>query len=203
MPPQEQQTSAQEKREGLNERALVRRILDGDEQAFNAFYEAHKKRLERTAIHFLGAGHPSIPDVLQDTFLNAIPKLPEFRYESTLFTWLNHFVVNFCFQVLKKGKKTLPVETEWLEETAGLRGTSGEMADSKAWSGALAEEIKGLDPEQRQILTLREIEGKSYGEIGREMKLAPGTVMSRLSRARQELRQRLVKKKALFGLFWK
>jgi RNA polymerase sigma-70 factor (ECF subfamily) len=180
------------------ERLLVRRILAGDEQAFNQLYESHKKRLERTAIHFLGAGHPQIEDVLQNTFLHSLPKLREFRFESSLFTWLNHFTVNFCYQALKKGNKTTLPGTEVLQDLAEDRKARA----PEAWQKAVHEEIEALSPEHRQMIQKRDIEGASYRDMARELKLAPGTVMSRLARARAELRKRLKKKRALFHIFW-
>ena len=107
--------------------------------------------------------------------------------------------MNFCWQALKKGKKSEPVETETLEDLGARRALKGQPGGPGL---DLAEEIAKLSPEFRQVLVKRELESKSYQEIARELKLAPGTVMSRLARARQELSRRLKKKKALFGLFW-
>ena len=178
----------------MEERELVKKILDGDESAFQHFYDTHKKRLEHTAIHFLGAGNASIADVLQETFIAALPKLKEFRFESTLYTWLNRFTVNFCFQALNKGKKTLLSETEDMEAFARPQAADA----SPELKQALHDEIAALSPEHREVIQMKDIEGRPYDEIASQLKLAPGTVMSRLSRARKELGKRLQGKKALF-----
>jgi RNA polymerase sigma-70 factor (ECF subfamily) len=183
----------------MDERELVGKIISGDEAAFQLFYDTHKKRLEYTAIHFLGSGHPAIPDVLQETFIAVLPKLKEFRFESSLYTWLNRFTVNFCFQALNKGKKTL------LTETKDMEGWSKPLRSeaSPELRKALNDEILALSEEHRDVIIRRDIEGRSYQEIADEFKLAPGTVMSRLSRARAELRKRLAGKKALFESLWR
>jgi RNA polymerase sigma-70 factor (ECF subfamily) len=183
----------------MDERELVTKIIAGDEAAFQIFYDAHKRRLEHTAIHFLGAGNPSIPDVIQETFISVLPKLKEFRFESSLYTWLNRFTVNFCFQALNKGKKTLLSETEDIEAWAKPSRSDA----SPELKSALNEEIMALSEEHRQVLLLKDIEGRTYSDIATELNLAPGTVMSRLSRARKELKKRLEAKKAVFESLWR
>lgn len=183
----------------MDERELVAKIISGDEAAFQVFYDTHKKRLEYTAMHFLGAGHPSIPDVLQETFMAVLPKLKDFRFESSLYTYLNRFTVNFCFQALNKGKKTLLAETEELEAWAKPSDPSA----SNDLKQALNDEILALSPEHRDVIIRKDIEGRSYDEIAKELRLAPGTVMSRLSRARKELKKRLEGKKAVFESLWR
>ena len=183
----------------MDERLLVNRVLEGDEAAFDELYQSHKRRLERTAIHFLGASHPSLDDVLQETFMAALPKLAEFRFESTLYTWLNRFVVNFCFQAMKKGKKQLPTETEDMEaQMAPLA-----KVEDPDLSRILNEELAKLSDEHREAIQLRDIEGHSYLEIAKTLKLAPGTVMSRLARARSDLRERLSARDIVLKSLWK
>jgi RNA polymerase sigma-70 factor (ECF subfamily) len=183
----------------MDERELVAKIISGDEAAFQLFYDTHKKRLEYTAIHFLGAGHPSIADVLQETFIAVLPKLKDFRFESSLYTWLNRFTVNFCFQALNKGKKTLLAETEELEGWSKPRVSEA----SPELQRALNDEILALSEDHRDVIIRKDIEGRSYQDIAAELKLAPGTVMSRLARARAELRKRLEGKKAVFESLWR
>ena len=183
----------------MDEKELVKLILEGDEKAFQHFYDAHKKRLEHTAIHFLGAGNPAIADVIQETFLASFPKLKDFEFKSSLYTWLNRFTVNFCFQALNKGKKTELWETEQLEAVA-QRGNSHLGSDS--WKTLLHQEIAQLSPEHREVIQMKDMEGYTYTEIAEKLQLAPGTVMSRLSRARQELKKALSTKKEVIDSMW-
>lgn len=178
----------------MDEHELVAKIIAGDEAAFQIFYDSHKRRLEHTAIHFLGAGNPSIADVLQETFIAVLPKLKEFRFESSLYTWLNRFTINFCFQALNKGKKTLLSETKDIEAWAKPPYSEA----SPELKSALNDEILALTEEHRDVIVRKDIEGRTYSDIAQELHLAPGTVMSRLSRARKELKKRLEAKKAVF-----
>jgi RNA polymerase sigma-70 factor (ECF subfamily) len=182
----------------LAERRLVQRILKGDEEAFLSFYNTHKKRLARTAAHFLGYTDPAVEDVIQDTFAAAYPQLKNFRFESTLYTWLNRFTVNFCFQVINKRKKTLLSETEKLEGySAKVNSGAPDLLKQ-----ALLQDIESLEKDHQDVVRMKDIEGRSYIEIADTLGLAPGTVMSRLSRARTKLRERIDERKEAYAAFF-
>jgi RNA polymerase sigma-70 factor (ECF subfamily) len=181
------------------ERRLVKKILKGDEEAFLVLYNNHKHRLARTAAHFLGYTDPSIEDVVQDTFATAYPKLKEFRFESSLYTWLNRFTVNFCFQTINKRKKTVLSETEKLEGYAARITPNAPDLLKKA----LLQDIETLDEDHREVVRLKDLEGHTYLQIADELGLAPGTVMSRLSRARAKLKERIGERKEVYDDFFK
>ena len=181
------------------EQALVAAILAGDEAAFEQLYRTVKPRLLRTAAHFLGYQDSGAEDAVHDALTAALPHFKNFRFESSLYTWLNRFVVNFCFHQLKKRKKTVLVETIQLE------GWSKPLDFSapESLKRAIGDELKQLGPEHAQVIRLRDLEGRSYEETAQELGLAVGTVMSRLARARAALKPRLEKRKAMYDAFWK
>lgn len=182
----------------LAERQLVARILKGDEAAFLSFYNSHKKRLARTAAHFLGHRDAGLEDVIQETFAAAYPRLKDFLFESTLYTWLNRFCINFCFQALNKRKKTLLSETEELEGYSAKVN----MNAPDPLKQALLQDIDTLSAEHQEVLKMRDIEGQAYADISKTLKVAPGTVMSRLSRGRKELREKIRERKDAYQEFW-
>lgn len=183
-----------------DEKVLVKRILDGDESAFLEIYGAYKHRLARTAAHFLGSLDSGVEDVVQETFAMALPKLKDFRFESSLYTWLNRFTVNFCFQTINKRKKTLASQTKDIEAFVVKATKPGAP---KLYRGALYQDIEALSPQHEEVIRWKDIEGMSYLEIADRLKIAPGTVMSRLSRARKELKKRLKARKKIYEAFWK
>jgi RNA polymerase sigma-70 factor (ECF subfamily) len=184
-------------REG--ERALVAAILAGDERAFEQLYRDLKPRLLRAAGHFLGHQDTAAEDAVHDALAAALPLLKEFRFESSLYTWLNRFVVNFCYKELKKRKKNVLTETIQLE---GWSKPLGPEAPPEL-RRAIEDELKALSPEHAQVLRLRDLEGRSYEECAKALGLAPGTLMSRLARARAALKPRLLRRKAMYDSFWK
>lgn len=183
----------------VGERALVAAILAGDERAFEQLYKDVKPRLLRAAGHFLGHQESSAEDAVHDALAAALPHLKDFRFESSLYTWLNRFVVNFCYHQLKKRKKTV------LAETIQLEGWSKPLNPSapEGLKRAIAGELEELSPEHAEVIRLRDLEGRSYEETAQVLGIAVGTVMSRLARARAALKIRLEKRKAMYAAFWK
>ncbi len=169
------------------EKELVRRILKGDESAFQELYATHRKALIRACYYFLGQD-PEVEDVVQDAFLKALKYLPNFRFECSLGTWLNHIAANLCRDLLEKRKKSLPVSLDYFLQTPSRtqgRGYPPEALD------AIREEIKLLDGRDRELLTLREMEGASYEVIAYKLRIPLGSVTSGLYRARQRLIERV------------
>lgn len=71
-----------------DERQLVRRMLDGEERAFNAFFESYFARVYRFALPRLNGDVEATREVVQSTLSKAMRKLPDYRGESALFTWI-------------------------------------------------------------------------------------------------------------------
>jgi RNA polymerase sigma-70 factor (ECF subfamily) len=183
----------------VGERALVAAILAGDEDAFEQLYRDLKPRLLRAAGHFLGHQDSGAEDAVHDALAAALPHLKDFRFESSLYTWLNRFVVNFCYHQLNKRKKNVLTETIQLEGWAKPLSPDAPQELRRAIEADLAE----LSPDHAQVIRLRDLEGRSYEETAQVLGLAVGTVMSRLARARAALKIRLEKRKAMYAAFWK
>lgn len=182
-----------------DERQLVARILNGDDAAFDELYKGLKPRLLKAAAHFLGYGDPSVEDVVQECFAKALPHLKEFRFEASLFTWFNRFVVNLCFQELNKRKKTV------LAEPIELEGWSQPLNPKvpEALRQAILAELQALPQDQAEVLRRRDLEGQAYLDIAQELGLAPGTVMSRLHRGRLALGEKIRARADVYKEFWK
>ena len=127
-------------------------------------------------------------DVIQDAYVRALKSFGQFRGNSSK-TWLLAIVRNCCFTALHKGKpahftdQTAEPADQGPDPEAELIRT----ADARRLNAAL----EALVPEFREVFVLRELEGLSYKEIASVSSLPIGTVMSRLSRARRDLRRLL------------
>jgi RNA polymerase sigma-70 factor (ECF subfamily) len=170
-----------------NEKELVQRVLAGDATAFQEMYLAYRKPLIRACYYFLGQD-PEVEDVVQETYLKALKYLPNFRHDCSLSTWLNHIAANLCRDLLEKRKKSMPVSLDYFLNTPSK--TQGKGYPPEAID-AIHEEIKNLDGRERDLLTLREIEGASYEAIAYKLKIPLGSVTSGLYRARQKLIERV------------
>jgi len=178
----------------LSETELIQQVLAGDEAAKTRLYQDHSHRLKPICVHFLGYQDADIDDIVQQTFLIAFQKLPEFEPRSTLYTWLAHICVNLCYERIRRRKKVLVSLQEDLEQmTASLvhsREHDKGVKDKEGRKMQLLEKLIGTMSEKcRRIIELRDRAGESYAAIGKAMKIPIGTVMSQLARCRETLKQ--------------
>jgi RNA polymerase sigma-70 factor (ECF subfamily) len=167
----------------IQEKELVKQILKGDESAFQELYITHRKALIRACYYFLGQD-TEVEDVVQEAFIKALKYLPNFRHECSLGTWLNHIAANLCRDLLEKRKKSFPVSVDYFSQTPSRTQGRGYPPEALA---AIREQIQALDGRDRELLTLREIEGASYEVIAHKLRIPLGSVTSGLYRARQRL----------------
>ena len=177
----------------MDEKALVQRILKGDEKAKSEFFKAFKDQVYAACSNFLGYKDPDAPDVVQETFITAFQKLPEFEFRSGLGTWLTQICIFKTYQQIEKRKRDLARAHEELEILSKPRVLEGlhaqrEKEERQAQMDLVVRCLGKLKKECADILRLRDLEGKSYTFIGRHLKLPIGTVMSRLSRCTKALK---------------
>jgi RNA polymerase sigma-70 factor, ECF subfamily len=173
------------------EREMVTKIIAGDGEAFRVFYDTHKRPLLRACWYFLG-DDPETEDVVQETFIKAVQNLKNFRFESSLATWMNHIAVNLCRDLLDKKKKSLPVSVEFFAPHPS-REQEGTSYPEEVVT-ILREEIQNLEGRDKELLHLREIQGMSYEAIAHRLKMPLGSVTSGIYRARQKLIERVRKR---------
>jgi RNA polymerase sigma-70 factor (ECF subfamily) len=138
-------------------------------------------------------------DLAQETFVRAYSKLDSFEGGSAFGTWLCAIAVNQVRGEMRKRaalKRAEPASLDALREAADV--DPADPAEGAAERASTAEQcvllrraIDQLDPEHREVVLLREFEDLSYEEIAEIVGVPVGTVRSRLSRARAELRARL------------
>jgi len=183
---------------------LVASAQQGDLSAFESLVARHQKRMVNTAFRIIG-GYEDACEVTQDAFVSAYRNLNSFRAEAKFSTWLTAITVNLSKNRLKRviiRQKREPVSLD-----APIRTDDGEvMPDppSKEPSAldrlerqdvkkAVRDCIQALEPDFREVLVLRDMQDFSYDEISGMLKVAPGTVKSRLFRARESVKECLKK----------
>ena len=179
------------------EARLLGMIRSGDPDAFDALYRAYYRRLRATTIHFLGYQDPEGEDVVQETFAVALDKLPRLKVRSSLYGWLNRICALLCFDRLRQRKRVLATDLVELLASAGPAQAPVEPLDAmvrEQQRAALHLALEGLKPRCRRIIELRDLKGLSYTQVSLELKVPMGTVMSRLLRCRQALKQVLAKR---------
>ena len=155
---------------------------EGSERAFLPLYDRHAPAMYALAYRLMGGRDHDAADVLQDAWLRVIPRLPRFRGDSSLRTWLCGFIVNCCRE---RFRGPLFESTEEMELVAAYGRHGG--SDPVDLERALA----GLAPGYRAIVILHDVEGYTHREIAAALEIDEGTSKSQLSRGRQALRRRL------------
>ncbi len=173
---------------------LIADALSGDQLGFEQLANRHKQRLLVSIS--LQVGCPAIAeDIVQEAFLKAFLHLNSFRKQSNFYTWLyrialnsrRNYLCNLPAQLSSDAADQQPQQTgrRWSESPAEEALRSEERIEVRA-------AITRLDAKNREILILREFEGLDYQAIARRLGMNMGTVRSRLSRARAQLKQELV-----------
>ena len=139
-------------------------------------------------------------DVVQEALLRAFKFYDGFRGPDAR-SWILKIVRNTCFTWLQTNRPTeiVAADIDELSDTSPLFACSSAMDDPetaalrKTEADQVDEAIASISPTFREIIVLREIEGLSYKEIASVIDAPIGTVMSRLARARSEIRRALVR----------
>lgn len=180
----------------MDEQRLVRLSREGDKQAFSSLVSVYQAKMFGLAFG-LTRDREAADDLAQEVFIKAYQSLPKFRGEAGFGTWLYRLAVNHVKDYLRKMK------SRWrevsLDDNKAMTLPAGRDEAVLREDEALVERrralvhqtVRTLSPKYQVILNLRDIQGLSYEEIAAILKLSPGTVDSRLHRARKKLRERL------------
>lgn len=192
----------------LEDLQLVRMSREGRKDAFGELVTRYQDRVYNLALRL--TGHPDdAAEAAQEAFLKAWRALHAFRGESAFYTWLFRIAVNEA-RTRQRSRLARPAP---LSLDAAARTADGDRASpvadlaskapDPADEAARAEDrrrvedgLRRLEADQREIIVLRDIEGRDYDEIADVLGCPRGTVKSRLHRARSALRDLLA---PLFG----
>ena len=135
-------------------------------------------------------------DLVQETYLRAMSAFERLRPGSNLKSWLFTILCNIRFnQIRDNHSKTRSIETEAPGSTPEVEDKSSKdpfsLCLTKIKQADVRKAIESLPATYREVIVLREFEQLSYGEIAQILDCPPGTVMSRLNRAREKLKQML------------
>lgn len=186
------------------ESAILERARAGDAQAFGSLVERYQDRVFNAVYRMCGNADDAA-DLTQDAFVKAFRSLDGFRGESGFYTWLFRIAVNLTLSARRRRKPVASLDDvsddgrpRAIGEEADMR-RNGEverarpdrMAEAEEQKDAVWAALRALGEEHRAILVLREIEGFDYEQIADMLDIPPGTVRSRLHRARAALKAKL------------
>ncbi len=189
-----------------NDAALVRAFNAGQKDAFDLLVLRHKDRIFNLCIMYLG-DYQEANDISQEIFIKVFRSLGGFKFKSAFSTWLYRIAVNTCKNRIKslefRFKKRMRrlyhpgisqsnnPSTGIATEIADESGSPLDRLEKKERAIRVRQAINALPDEKKTMIILRDIEDFSYAEICAITGLKPGTVKSRLARARLTLKEKL------------
>lgn len=168
--------------------ADVLRALE-DPQAFWALIEPYDRRLRALAYRVTGDAD-RMDDALQEAYVRAFRSLPSFRGGAGIGTWLYRIVYNAAVDEVRRAERTRHEQLDD-EFEPGAGGRGADLADRVAHRQDLAAALATLPVDMRAAVLLVDAEGMSYDQAAEVLGIPPGTVASRLHRARHVLRNAL------------
>jgi len=186
---------AERKKEDLE---LVRRYQNGDEAAFETLMKRYNRKVYAVALSMVKNPEDAM-DISQETFIKVHRYIGKFQGASSFYTWLYRITVNLCIDHIRKRGKQAKVDFDERfvpdEESSG----GGDLAPNvdaadpirelgrREMAGKIQKAIDDLPPYHKAVIVMREIEGMSYSEMSKALRVSKGTVMSRLHHARKKL----------------
>ena len=184
-----------------HESELIRRMLAGEERAFQAFFQSLFPRLYRFALPRLNADAQATREVVQSTLTKAMRRLADFRGEAALFTWLCQICRREVVDYLRAHKRYSD-RVVLIEDSPDLRAAIDSIEAPEEFDLALTysrEELgrmvrtvlDRLPPRYGDALEWKYVEGRSVEEIGARLGIGHTAAQSLLARAREAFRQAL------------
>lgn len=184
-----------------NDAELVGRMLEGDERAFNAFFDAYFPRLYRFALPRLGRQEDAAKDVVQAALTKAIRKLADYRGDAALFTWICQIcrreIIDYLRAHRRRTDRVVLIEDS-PEVRAALEAVEAPDSDNPVTSLDRAETARlvrslldRLPSRYGDVLEWKYVEGLSVDEIGAELGIGHTAAQSLLARARVAFREAL------------
>jgi len=184
----------------LNDMELVQQVKQGQVEQFNELVNRHARKVFRLTQHITG-NREDAEDALQEAFLKAYSRLPQFQGDSQFYTWLVRIAVNESLMKLRKRKsggfsvsldEPIEMEDDFLpREIAAWDENPEQKYARQELQEILDRAVSSLPPIFRTVLVLRDLEQLSTEEAAEALNLSVPAVKSRLLRARLQLREKL------------
>lgn len=173
---------------------LVRRMLRGEESAYRECVDLYKDRLYACMLAHTGSQHDA-EEIVQESFFKVFLHLPSFQHQSRLYTWIYRIAWNTSISRTRKGRDEISLESSGIDTNPFASESSHPHTTIERLErvAMLRSALSAIENRHQRILMLREFEERSYQEIAELLAIPLGTVRSRLARARDRLREELIR----------
>lgn len=170
----------------MDDQAAIERCRGGHNEAFRHIVEQYQAEAIGHATAILG-NHEDALDAVQEAFIDAFQALDQIDLSRRFYPWFYVVLRNRCYKLAhsrKKREMSSSDEMEILAPAATIRPEESML---------LEQAMLELPTEDRELITLRHLDGLSYQELADRLEIPQGTIMSRLYHARKKLRERLAR----------
>ena len=183
-------TKLHEYSDDISNAELVKKSQLGDKNAFEELVRRHQELVFSLAYKLTG-NRELANDVAQEAFIRAWRAIQKFRGDSTFSTWIYRITVNTAWTLRKKAKKHYSLNIEDTQEPVVIDEKKDPefLAINSDLSSVLKKALDQIPVEQRIIVELKNIEGRSHKEIADYLDISVTAAKVRLHRAHQKLRQ--------------
>ncbi len=156
----------------------------GDHESFRILVRRYERELMGHALALLGNREDAL-DVVQETFVRAFKSISRFQPGRKFYPWIYSILRNLCVDRFRqKAREEKRQDALWKAEDLNPKFDEADERIQVLWNA-----LGKLSQEDREIIVLKHLEGRKYQEISEMLQIARGTVMSRLYRARQKLKE--------------
>lgn len=195
-----------------DENKLIKKAQKGDADAFEKIISEYQNVVYSVAYRYADNAEDAA-DMSQEIFLKMFRNINTFQFKSKLSTWIYRVATNTCIDLVKKtknGRNTYSIDDGY--ENSDGETKFNEIADDSSQPDIAVENgeirdvinmaISRLSDDYRLVIILRDIQGLSYDEISEIVGCSVGTVKSRISRGRKNLREILFEDRELFEKYY-
>jgi RNA polymerase sigma-70 factor (ECF subfamily) len=186
---------------GIGDGEAIENVLSGNREMFEVIVRRYNPLLYRVGMAYLRS-HAQAEDAMQNTYLKAFLNLGRFRRGAAFSTWLTRIMINECLMVIRRRKKAS-------ENTISLEGAAGPIAAPQARDEISLKEMKALleqaiaklPRKYRAVYVMREVQQMTTAATAASLGLSPESVKVDLHRARERLKEGIMKDAAGVELF--
>jgi RNA polymerase sigma-70 factor (ECF subfamily) len=183
---------------GPSDEPLIERVRSGDQSAFRELFERYHRRAFAVALGVVKNPQDAL-DIVQDAFVKVYKHIDGFQGSSSFYTWLYRITMNLAIDHIRKSRHTTEFDERVEHATDGAaaelispsvqQSNPRQNVDRKELSKQLQQALNTLPEYHQTVILLREVEGLSYEEMSKVLKVPKGTIMSRLFHARRKMQE--------------
>ena len=169
-----------------DDRELAKRVIDGDDAAFEHLFNRYRESIRRLFIQKSAGSADDADDLLQETFIKVYLNIDRYDESYTFGQWVYTIARNTFIDFTRKSRSDLPID-ERFSAPAATAPTPEESVINSQQRVQIEHYLESLPEQYKKLFRLRFIDEYSYEEIAEKLHLPMGTVKTQIHRARERM----------------